>query len=347
MKRLDAPKIDWAADTEWESKTGCFPRYPSQVETFSFSRPFLESTIFSFLSKKTNVSFHHSHAEGLLGNDFRPCGLRCLDRSEHFADLIVLAGGQHFPLSRFVGAAVEPKTESLPVHITYRSVLLERGSLSLDGFKQYYYQINPPADPIGAVICPIEHGRAIATIIEYGSRSPVKVTFDAFMDLAARVPGCRFSSLLKEATPIGKVSAFHKATMYLRRLDRVKNFPENVFCVGDIFCSLNPVFGQGMTAALIQATLLDQCLQVRRPSSTAFHGKSSAHLRLPFVLSKTGSTTRGGLSKNYFDAFVLRCQRSKTLHRNFLNVLHLERSYGALFDFKTVGSTLFGSRGVQ
>jgi 2-polyprenyl-6-methoxyphenol hydroxylase-like FAD-dependent oxidoreductase len=45
-----------------------------------------------------------------------------------------------------------------------------------------------------------------------------------------------------------------------QRYDQVKRFPDGLLVMGDALCSLDPVFGQGMTVACKEARALDQIL---------------------------------------------------------------------------------------
>ncbi len=327
------PLIDWSADTAWETHLGTFPRYQSEMTTYALSRPFLESTVYSLVSQRTNVSFQLAHIEEIIMENEMATSVRCEDGGVLEANLVVLAGGQHFPLKRLMfPLLIEEQTESLPIQITYRSVVFKTDSLSLKDFKQYYYQFSPPQDSLGAVISPTERGRCIATIIEHARTDQLKTDFPGYMKLAGKVPNGRFAQILGKAIPLSEVSVFHKPTMYLRRLHKVKNFPKNVFGMGDVFCSLNPVFGQGMTMGLEQALILQKHLQGRKLSACDFHRRSARKAQLPFLLSKLGSNIEDGFSRRYLQNYMLRCQRSQGLHGKFLKVLHLQASYGALLD---------------
>jgi len=328
FEEADCPKIDWAQDTKWESRTGIFPRYTSETKTYSFSRPFLEGVLYSLVSKIPNVCFVRAHIEKL---------------SELQGDVIILAGGQNFPCNRFLGLPLDDLTKPLPIQITYRSVVFETASLNFNGFKQYYYQLAPPKDRIGAVICPIEKGQAIATIVEYGPPPTIKTDFAGFVNMARKVPGGLFLNILKDGKLLTGVSVFHKASMYMRSPHKIPNFPENVFCIGDIFCSLNPVFGQGMTSALIQVKLLGEHLKASSLNSKIFHQKSAACLRLPFLLSKMGSNVKPDFFYRYLKFYLARCQKSPSMHKKFLKVLHLENSYASLVDGPSFGAAFIST----
>lgn len=336
------PFIDWAEDTAWENRLGEFPRYPSSVRTRSMSRPLLESRIYSYVKQNPRISFEREDVEEIQINKKCVNSVRCRSQKNFQADLVILAGGQYFPVKRFFARfPIEKVTEALPIGITYRSMTFLEESLNFTGFRQYYYQFSPPHDSLGAVISPMEGKRCVATIIEQGSRQEATADLQGFLSLAAKVPGGKFFRIVESGTPLGGMSFFQKPQMYIRRFHRIKNFPENLFVLGDAFCSLNPVFGQGMTAALEQVQLLKEMLEKGSPKSGFFHRSSTQRLRLSFLLSKLGSDPRDGIAKRYLNEFMKRCQRFPELHRRFLKVLHLEGSYRDLFDFHSLMAALF------
>ena len=65
---------------------------------------------------------------------------------------------------------------------------------------------------------------------------------------------------IREAEPLTAISSFRSTANRLRQFDRLPGQPENFVVLGDAACTFNPVYGQGMTTAAIEAVLLDTLL---------------------------------------------------------------------------------------
>jgi 2-polyprenyl-6-methoxyphenol hydroxylase-like FAD-dependent oxidoreductase len=331
--------IDWAQDTEWENRMGRFPMYESNIKTLSMSRPLLEKLIYSKIKMKTNVYFHNNTIENFVTINGRVTAVQTRAGESFPVDFLAIAAGHHFPVQKyFPFVDIVAKTRSTPIGITYRSQIFETKSLTFTQSKQYYYQLSPPEDTLGAVICPIENNLSIATIIQYGSNEIKKMSADDFFQLAKKIPGDRFSKIIQNGSASSSVAIFQKSTMHIRPFHKMKGLPNNLIVMGDIFCSLNPVFGQGMTVALEQSLILKDLLMKNSLCPVQFHKLSYKVARLPYSLSKIGSNVKNSFSKRYLHRFLVRCQKSKVLHQRFLNVLHLRASFLTLFDLRSLVS---------
>jgi 2-polyprenyl-6-methoxyphenol hydroxylase-like FAD-dependent oxidoreductase len=343
--RAGCPKIDWAADTLWEGADGAFPVHASKVETLSFSRSFLDSQLVSRLKTNERLAVREGVAWKADFSGREIAALELLDGGRLEADLFVFAGGAAFPLVRFLGGAdLAPITEQVDVRITYHSAFFPLRELDFPACRQYYYQLEPPREKLGGVICPVEDGKAVATLVEYDSPRKTPISAEEFFALAGKVPGGRFARILAEARPVTSVKTFYKPVMHKRAIHRLASVPKNMILLGDTVCSLNPVFGQGLTAALLQAEELRHWAAAGKRDSRIFHRNAHRRLLQPFLLSKLGSRSRDNFPGRCLDAALEISRTDPAFHRRFLKVLHLQESGLALVQPRLLSRALLGGK---
>lgn len=69
-----------------------------------------------------------------------------------------------------------------------------------------------------------------------------------------------------------------------RRYDRMSRFPAGFLVTGDAMCSFNPVYGQGMTVAALEATILGRLLKDGSGDVAAqFFTESAAVIDVPWT----------------------------------------------------------------
>lgn len=301
-KKRDCPEIDWAKDTLWENSHGTFPQYTSGLTTVSMSRPLLQELMISKLNK--NIVIHSTLVSSL---------------DQISASLIVIAGGQNFPLNKYIPGVVR-SSQDINIGLTYRSFVVKTSDLHLNGFKQYYFQIDPPYTLIGGVISPFEDAKSIITIIEKEKSLSKCTNFQSFLSKSKKIPSGRFYNIIKNSTPIQEMATFRKNDSQKKILN-YKIIPTNVIIMGDVLASLNPVFGQGMSLSLKQAQLLQSMLTNKKFNTKDFHKESLKTLRTPYTLSKIGSEEKTIL-KNVLGLYLKCCQNFRFLHTLFIHQLH-------------------------
>jgi 2-polyprenyl-6-methoxyphenol hydroxylase-like FAD-dependent oxidoreductase len=208
------------------------------------------------------------------------------------ADLVVDASGRHSHAPQWLEELgyAKPDEESLEVEIAYTTRILRRRPQHLAGKRVVIISSDPPAWRFGVALAQ-EDDRWIVTLGGYfGDKPPADD--GAFLEFARTLPAPEIADLLAVTEPISGFSGFQFPASRRRRYERLSRLPAGYLVFGDALCSFNPRYGQGMTAAALQAVALRDCLAEGADGlTTRFYAKASAITDIPWQIA-AGSDLR-------------------------------------------------------
>jgi len=251
---------DVSNDGRWFFEGAALKRTQSATRAILASRPLLECTIRNRVRSLTGVTIREGQSvKNLHYSGGRVKGVRTGDGIQH-ADLVIDASGRGSETSKWLQwiRFPAPREETVEVNVAYTTRLFRRRPSDIGG--DLFSVVPATADtPHSGVILAQEGDRWIATLVgRFGQLPPTDL--EDFIDFAKGLNDSCLYRAVSHAEPIGDAMTMRFPASIRRRYEEVTKAPAGFLVFGDAICSFNPVYGQGMTVAAVQADALREQL---------------------------------------------------------------------------------------
>jgi 2-polyprenyl-6-methoxyphenol hydroxylase-like FAD-dependent oxidoreductase len=209
------------------------------------------------------------------------------------ADLVVDASGRGaltLALLQSIGRPL-PEETTIGIDLGYATCIFAIPDDAPADWKGVMTFGQAPLNSRGGLMLPLEGNRWMATVGgRHGDVPPGDV--EGFLTYASALRTPTIYNAIRHAKPLNAVARYGFPESVRRHFERLDDFPRGLLPVGDAICRFNPVYGQGMSVAALEACLLQTLLgglgQHSNPLaalSSAFFAEMQALIETPWSVA--------------------------------------------------------------
>jgi len=311
---------------------------PASLVDYHVSRPLLEFSVRRAVRAMPNVEF--LEGRDVVGVTADPDGNRVTgvrtvrhgDEGERLltADLVVDATGRGSRAPVFLEeyGYARPPVEEVEVRIAYATmpVRIPPGLL-----RELVLTVNPvPSRPTTFAMFAVENDTYLVLGGTIGGNEPPADRAE-LLDFVAEFAPRHAVAAIRAGEPLGEVVHHRVPSNRWRRYDKLARTPDGLLVLGDAVCSFNPIYGQGMTIAAVEAQTLGRCLsggdldlpqrfyaETAKTIAVAWRTAVGSDLALPQVKGKRSLSTRIG--NTFMNAVLTATETDPAVAQQFFRV---------------------------
>lgn len=257
--------------------------------TLSMTRPLLEQVVRRRITLLDNVKLR----DGVLVDQVEVTNGRVsgvvVDGVVHHADLVVDCSGRSSRIAHQLESSglLSPQITRVTIDCAYTSGFLTR---TADDFEGTFLVCgtSPPASFRAGAVLPVEGNRWMVTLAGVHGDVPGKAE-DELLAFARSLSSPAVAQLVERTGPLSSVATYRYPSSQRRHYEKVGRLLPGFVALGDAACSFNPIYGQGMSCAALQADALGRTVQEVELHSDElprrFHRRASTIIDAPWAIA--------------------------------------------------------------
>ncbi|OBI81449.1 NAD(P)/FAD-dependent oxidoreductase [Mycobacterium sp. 1245805.9] len=331
---------------------------PESIVIHHAHRPFLEWNLRRRVRGIPNVTFLDAHDVVRLTSTAqraRVTGVVLAPRDSGAertltADLVVdtTGRGSRTPLFLEQLGYRPPREDKLTVHVTYASmwVYVAPGTM----WENFIINAAEPGRPVAFAMFGGEDDTYVLAVQTMAGR-PTPTDRVALLNSLTDVAPPHALAAARSAEPLTDVAHYKFPSNRWRRYDKLERMPGGLIVLGDAMCNFNPLYGQGMSVAAIEALILRDCLeegeqglprrffgQAAKEIGVAWRAAVASDLALPQIAGNRTVSVR--LRNAFLDRVLSAAETEPVIVQKFLRMMNMVSKPAELFHPSTMAQMI-------
>lgn len=327
---------------------------PESIVIHHAHRPFLEWHLRRRVRSLPNVTFLEAHDAVRVTSPpqrGRVTGVVLAPRDSGAelsltADLVVDATGRgsRTPLFLEQLGYGRPREDQLMVHVTYSSmrVYVAPGTLR----ENFTINSAEPGRPMAFAMFGGENDTYVLAVQTMAGR-PTPTDRAALLNSLTDIAPPQALAAARSAEPLTDVAQYKFPSNRWRRYDKLPRTPDGLIVLGDAMCNFNPLYGQGMSVAAIEALILRDCLEqgeqdlprrffglAAKEIGVAWRAAVSSDLALPQIAGDRTISVR--LTNAFTNRMLIAAETEPVIVQKFLRMMNMVSTRAELYHPSTM-----------
>lgn len=259
LRTVGGTLIDGPGDLAVYTASGWAGRAPSEAKVVCARRPLIEWVIRKRVLNLANVSVIKGNVSGLVADDGdrRVTGVSLRGADDVLGDLIIDASGRGSKAPTWINdlGYEAPAEQELRSYVGYTTVPVKLPHDAMPSGVAGVLSHPHPGNLRGGSVVPCDNGLHLVSALSMMNVDPPR-DMASLLEFVDQADSPIVGEVARKATLVGDVIAYRMPGSRRRLWERLANGLEGFVAIGDAVMSFNPLYGQGMSLAAVEAGLL-------------------------------------------------------------------------------------------
>jgi 2-polyprenyl-6-methoxyphenol hydroxylase-like FAD-dependent oxidoreductase len=193
-----------------------------------------------------------------------------------------------------------PRVTRVRAGVTYVTRMYRRDQKQLDG--RFGSLLTPyPGRPFGGAALRQEGNQWVVLLAGMvGTEPPLEE--DEMIAFAEKFASQDIAAVMRESTPLTEPLKYTYPESTRRHYEKLGGLPGGLLVAGDAYCGFNPIYGQGITVAALEALILRRLLGTAEDSAAEDSAVEDSAAEDSAAEDSAAEDSAAGLARDYFQA---------------------------------------------